>query len=207
MTSPRRSLSGVVPAVMLLAVALLAACAPEPATPEVPGAAIDTAVQDAARAAGLADCSPEGPETAGAGTGGTLAGIELVCLTDGSSATLADFDGPVLVNVWAHWCEPCREELPLLARAAREYEGRMQLVGVLFADSNPADALALARDSGVTYPHLADRASSLRVPLSLRGLPTTVFLVDGEVVGSQLTPYRDYGDLVDDIEEQLEVDR
>lgn len=185
--------------------ALLAACAPEPATPDAPGAEIDAKVQAAARDAGLADCPSGG--NGSSGKGDDLAGIDLLCVTSGEAVTLADFDGPVVVNVWAHWCEPCREELPLLARAAREYEGRVQFVGVLFADDNPADALALARDSEVTYPQVADRRSLLRVPLGLRGLPTTVFVDDGEIVGSQTTPYRDYGDLVDDIAEQLEVDQ
>ncbi len=70
-----------------------------------------------------------------------------------------------------------------------------------------ASAIDLARSTGVTYPQVADPSSSLRVPLGLRGLPTTAFVVDGEVVGSQLTPYDDYGVLVDDIAEHLEVEK
>ncbi|MFT4187800.1 MAG: TlpA disulfide reductase family protein [Aeromicrobium sp.] len=187
-------MKGSVAAALLLAF-LLAACAPDRSANErTQGAPVDDAVVAAARDAGIEDCPP-----GGAGGG------DLVCLATGEPVDLFDLDGPVVVNVWAHWCEPCREELPLLARAAREYAGEVTFVGVLFADEDPEAAVELAVEAGVAYPQAADRSSSLRVPLSLRGLPATVFLVDGEVVGAQPTPYTDYGGLVSDIAEHLEV--
>ena len=189
-------------AAVVLGALLLAACAPDRTADEaVDGAPISGGVVAAAEAAGIDPCPGRAPDAVAS----PLADRELVCVSTGDPVDLAAFDGPVVVNVWAHWCEPCREELPLLVRAAQEYAGRVTFVGVLFADEDPSAAIDLARSLGVTYPQVADPSSSLRVPLSLRGLPTTVFLVDGEVVGSQLTPYDDYGVLVADIAEKLEV--
>ncbi|MFT4298785.1 MAG: TlpA disulfide reductase family protein [Aeromicrobium sp.] len=186
-------------AVLLLTLALVG-CAPDrSAEVKTEGAPIDAAVQAAAQEAGIAACPAAGGD-------GPLAEAVLVCVATGEPADLAAFDGLVVVNVWAHWCEPCRRELPLLAQAAREYAGQVSFVGVVFADEDPQAAVDLARTAGVTYPQVADPGSALRVPLSLRGLPTTVFLRDGKVAGSQLTPYDDYGVLVDDIAEHLEVE-
>lgn len=192
-------------AVVLVTTLTAVACAPDRAgDAETNGAPVDSAVTTAAQDAGIAGCPAR---SEGAAADSRLAGIELVCVASGEPVDLAAFDGPVVVNVWANWCEPCREELPLLARAAQEYAGKVTFVGVLFADQDPRAAIALARDSGVTYPQVADPTSSLRTVLSLRGLPTTSFLVDGEVVGSQPTPYDDYGVLVADIAEHLEVEQ
>ena len=190
-------------ALALLAALLVGACAPDRSADEATeGAAIGADVVTAAQDAGIDPCPGR---AAGAATDSPLADLELVCVSTGEPVDLAAFDGPVVLNVWAHWCEPCREELPLLVQAAEEYAGRVTVVGVVFADEDPAAAVDLAASTGVTYPQVADPSSSLRAPLSLRGLPTTVFLRDGEIVGSQLTPYDDYGVLVADIAENLEV--
>ncbi len=196
----RRVKSGV-----LLAVLVLAGCAPDRSADEATnGAPISDAVVSAAQDAGIESCPGR---ATGDATDSALADLELVCVATGEPVDLAAFDGPVVLNVWAHWCEPCREELPLLVKAAEEYAGRVTFVGIVFADEDPSSAIDLARSTGVTYPQVADPSSSLRAPLSLRGLPTTVFVVDGEIVGSQLTPYDDYGVLVADIAEHLEVEQ
>lgn len=192
----------------LAALAAVTACAPDlPEAPVGPDRAVDGAsiaddVVAAARSAGLADC----PER-GAADATELAGPALTCLRTGAPTDLGTLAGsPVVVNVWAHWCTECREELPLLARAAEEYAGRVTFVGVLFADEDPAAAIELARASGVTYLHVADTGSELKVPLALRGLPQTAFLdASGTRVGVEYAAFRDYDDLTEAIESQLGV--
>jgi cytochrome c biogenesis protein CcmG, thiol:disulfide interchange protein DsbE len=58
---------------------------------------------------------------------------------DGSHLNLSSLTGtPVVVNFWASWCVPCRQEAPVLNAASREYGGRVQFVGVDIQDSESA---------------------------------------------------------------------
>jgi len=62
-----------------------------------------------------------------------------IAALDGSELRLSSLNGtPVVVNFWASWCVPCRQEAPVLNAAAREYAGRVQFVGVDIQDSDSA---------------------------------------------------------------------
>ena len=107
-------------------------------------------------------------------------------------ASLEEFEGilvglrgtPVVVNIWASWCAPCRTEMPLLERAAVTYEGRATILGVDSRDT-PAEAAAFLDDVGVTYPNVFDRTGDIRRALDLRGFPTTYFFdADGRLAAS-----------------------
>jgi cytochrome c biogenesis protein CcmG, thiol:disulfide interchange protein DsbE len=90
---------------------------------------------------------------------------------------LADLRGkPVLVNFWASWCVPCREEAPHLARFSRERSGRAHLVGVDFQDAK-ADALAFVREFGWVFPNVRDPRGRIAGRYGLAGLPTT-YVID-----------------------------
>jgi len=144
----------------------------QPAAPPVPDLA-------AARAdAGLPACR------ASSGTRpAALSGVHAECLADGSTVDLARTlaGGPVLVNVWATWCAPCKEELPLLAKYAAE-PGAVPVVG-LAVQSGPADALELLDALGVRLPTLADADGSAARALKLpAGLPASYVVgADGTV--------------------------
>ncbi len=112
-----------------------------------------------------------------------LSGVRADCLADGSSVDLARVlaGRPVLVNVWATWCVPCKEELPLLARYAAEPDA-VPVVG-LAVQSTPADALELLAALKVRLPTLADpdgaAGRALRLPA---GLPASYVVgADGTV--------------------------
>ena len=91
-------------------------------------------------------------------------------------------DTPVIVNVWASWCAPCRVEMPLLERAAEQYEGEVAFVGLASRDSR-AGASAFLDDLDVSYPNLFDADGEVRRALGVRGFPTTfVFGPDGELL-------------------------
>lgn len=85
---------------------------------------------------------------------------------------------PVVVNVWASWCAPCRAEMPLLERAAEEYAGRVLFIGVASRDSRP-EAADFLDEVGVTYPNVFDETGEVRRALGLRGFPTT-YLFDAQ---------------------------
>lgn len=104
--------------------------------------------------------------------------------------TRAEFDGilvglrgtPVIVNVWASWCAPCRTEMPLLERASRAYRGRVAFLGVASRDSRDSAAKFLD-DLEVTYPSVFDGTGDVRSGLELRGFPTTyVFDAEGRLL-------------------------
>lgn len=100
-----------------------------------------------------------------------------------------EFDGvlvgqrpkPVIVNVWASWCAPCRTEMPLLSRAATTYEDEVTILGVATRD-DPEAAQQFLDDLGIAYPNVFDADGSIRVALGLAVFPTTyVFGRDGEL--------------------------
>lgn len=108
--------------------------------------------------------------------------VQLPCLTRGPSVDLSLIRGkPILVNLWASWCGPCRKEMPILQTAYERFGQRVQFVGVDTSDSAEA-AAAFLKNVGVSYPQLADSGAMLLEHLRIPGLPVTVLIgADGSV--------------------------
>ncbi|WP_195210489.1 TlpA family protein disulfide reductase [Actinomarinicola tropica] len=88
---------------------------------------------------------------------------------------------PVVVNIWASWCAPCRTEMPLLDDAARSYGSDVAILGVASKD-DPGEARRFLDDLGITYPNVFDESGQVRVALGLTAYPTTyVFGTDGRL--------------------------
>jgi thiol-disulfide isomerase/thioredoxin len=70
---------------------------------------------------------------------------------DGRRHAIGELQGKVVVlNFWATWCAPCREEMPTFEKLQREWAGRVQFVGL--SDEDAAKVGAFARSNGITYP-------------------------------------------------------
>jgi cytochrome c biogenesis protein CcmG/thiol:disulfide interchange protein DsbE len=98
----------------------------------------------------------------------------------GDSVSLASLRGnPVLLNVWATWCHPCRDEIPELQRLYERYGGRgLQMVGVSVDAAGHEDAIrAFARQYGMTYPVWRDPDETVSATFLVVGVPAT-FLID-----------------------------
>ena len=112
---------------------------------------------------------------------------------DGSTFRLSSLHGSVVVlNVWASWCEPCRDESPLLAKVATATRGAgVRFVGIDEQDRAEA-ARAFAASAGADYPHLVDSAGSLLASLRIvpsSGIPSTLVLDRrGEVAARVIGP-------------------
>ena len=81
---------------------------------------------------------------------------------------------PVVVNIWASWCGPCRIEGPHLAAAAHRYGQQVQFLGVDILDQR-GPAQSFIREFGWPYPSLFDPTGDIRDHLGFVGVPVTVF--------------------------------
>lgn len=95
---------------------------------------------------------------------------------DEADFDLAQYRGtPIILNVWATWCTPCRTEMPVLQAAQDRFDGKLQIIGVT-DDLNREAAIDAASQAGVSYPLLVDDDGRLQSDLGITGLPATVFL-------------------------------
>ena len=98
---------------------------------------------------------------------------------DGADMTLADYEGQVvLVNFWATWCAPCREEMPMLDALQREMGGDEFEVVTIATGRNPAPAMqAFFAEAGIeALPLHTDPRQALAREMGVLGLPVTVIL-------------------------------
>jgi len=99
---------------------------------------------------------------------------------DGAPRALASFRGSVvLLNFWATWCIPCRDEMPVMERVHRSYRERgLVVLAVNFKESAPEVRLFLDK-LGVSFGTVLDTDGKVSEKYRVRGLPVT-FLVDRE---------------------------
>jgi len=95
----------------------------------------------------------------------------------GSTLSLAQYKGQVvMLNFWASWCGPCRQEMPLLENIYKQYKkSGFTLIGVnVEPDSNAADKWLQA--TPVTFPVIYDKDSTVSKAYTVSGMPSTVFI-------------------------------
>jgi cytochrome c biogenesis protein CcmG, thiol:disulfide interchange protein DsbE len=111
-----------------------------------------------------------------ANVGGEAPAFSLPRLDDTDrELALAEYQGKAkVINFWASWCGPCRDEAPLLQRAWEQNRGRdVVVVGVNMRDFL-GDARGFVREFGITYPNVYDGPAKLYESYGLSGFPETV---------------------------------
>ncbi|HEX5803643.1 MAG TPA: TlpA disulfide reductase family protein [Azospira sp.] len=114
---------------------------------------------------------------------GTLRDASMQGLT-GPARKLSGFRGkPLIINVWASWCGPCRAEMGSLDRLARRYGKQFNVIGIS-TDDYPERAQAFLKLAQTSFPHFIDQRLELENMLGANRIPLTL-LVDaqGKVLG------------------------
>jgi thiol-disulfide isomerase/thioredoxin len=155
--------------------------------------------------AGVEDCVA----VSGSPVDGGMPPLTLPCLGGGPDVDVSSLRGPMLISLWAYWCAPCREEMPILQAFHDKYADQVPLLGIDYQDTMPGGALALMDETGATYPSLADPYGELsaRGPLPvLNGLPYLLFIdADGAVTAVRSGEVHSEKELVALVEQHLEV--
>ena len=98
-------------------------------------------------------------------------------LPNGGALSIEDLRGKVvMLDFWASWCQPCRDEAPALALVYREYRERdVEFVGINLWD-NPGDAELFLQQEGHEYPNGIDAAGKIAISYGVRGIPEKFFI-------------------------------
>ncbi len=190
----------------VLAALLLATAACDDVS--VPEATIDVDTPQLAQArkdAGIEPCVERAADPVADG----MPSVTLPCLGGGPDVDVSSLRGPMLVSLWAYWCDPCRDEMPILQSFYAEHGDRVPVLGVDYQDTMPGGALALMKETGATYPSLADPYGDLsaRDPLPvINGLPFLLLLdADGKVAYVHKGEVTSKGELLELVADHLGV--
>ena len=98
---------------------------------------------------------------------------------EGSSVSLSDFRGqPTLINFWASWREPCRDEMSFIQEIYMEWTGKSPSVAILAINLGESSSRAekFMRDFNLSFPVLLDTKQEVAAKYNIRGIPTTFFI-------------------------------
>jgi cytochrome c biogenesis protein CcmG/thiol:disulfide interchange protein DsbE len=111
-------------------------------------------------------------------------------LFSGGNFSLAEQRGKVVVvNFWASWCIPCRQEAPILESTWQKYKDRgVVFVGVDYVDTDK-EAMAFLQEFKITYPNGPDIGTETARAYRIQGVPETYFVgKDGQLYGNHIGP-------------------
>ncbi len=140
----------------------------------------------------FSSCSKENQEVAASESDAAYAkDFSLASLDGDKKVELRDFKGkPIVINFWASWCAPCREEMPFLEKAWKEYkEKEVVFIGVDVLDDEK-NAKGFLSSLGVSYTNLKDQTGEVANKYGVVGLPATIFINrDGEIIRKNYGPF------------------
>jgi thiol-disulfide isomerase/thioredoxin len=150
----------------------------------------------------LSGCSASSKMMGKDAVSGSLPDVTLQPLGDGDPVDLSHLRGPMVINLWASWCGPCRDELPQYQAFAQKYAGKVDVLGVDWQETRSDKATKLARDTGVTYPLVTDPDGNLRA----QALPKLILIgPDGNIALEKYVKITSVAQLEKLVEQHLQV--
>jgi thiol-disulfide isomerase/thioredoxin len=134
--------------------------------------------------------------------------LQMQCLDGSLNINFHSIKGPLIINVWASWCEGCKEEMPyfvdLYAKAIFR-SGEIKLLGIDVDEKNADSGPNFIKSHGMSWPHLEDTDGRSKLVFG-PGVPVTYFIDNtGEIIHKHIGAYRSKGQLYEAVEKYFEV--
>ena len=134
--------------------------------------------------------------------------LQMPCLDGSSTVNFHSIKGPIIVNVWASWCEGCKEEMPyfidLYANPVFK-NGEIKLLGIDVDEKNADSGPNFIKSYGMSWPHLEDVDGRSKIVFG-PGVPVTYFLDNaGEIIHKHIGAFLSKAQLYEAVEKYFEV--
>ena len=134
--------------------------------------------------------------------------LQMQCLDSSSTINFHSIKGPIIVNVWASWCEGCKEEMPyfidLYANPVFK-TGEIKLLGIDVDEKNADSGPNFIKSYGMSWPHLEDVDGRSKLVFG-PGVPVTYFLdKSGEVIHKHMGAFLSKAQLYEAVENYFKV--
>ncbi len=134
--------------------------------------------------------------------------LQMNCLDGSSVINFHSIKGPIIINVWASWCEGCKEEMPyfidLYANPVFK-NGEIKLLGIDVDEKNADSGPYFIKSFGMRWPHLEDVDGRSKIVFG-PGVPVTYFLdKHGEIIHKHIGAFLSKAQLYEAVEKYFEV--
>jgi len=142
--------------------------------------------------------SPKVTDGIGTDVGNMAPNFQLMNI-EGQNVSLIGLRGnPVILNFWASWCGPCREEMPFLQQIFEEWQNQGVLLKGINLREDPSQITGYMQGSGLSFPVLLDTDGSITQNYNVVGIPTTFFIdKDGIIQVRKLGPFSGVSEIED----------
>jgi thiol-disulfide isomerase/thioredoxin len=153
----------------------------------------------------VADCTSIALATDASVGDAALPDADIECLSGEETINISHLRGPLVMPVWASWCEPCKNEMPILQQFYAAHHDKVAVLGVDLMDTS-SQGLGAATNWGVSFPSLEDPDGAYRGHLGITAPPTTLFIdADGQVVYRHIGAVESLQQLSNFVEQYLGV--